>query len=218
MKGAITKNFRGLRALVIHAEDANRQMLVGVLGRLGLDVRTIDPQDAVLPDALAGSDIVLADMVTEGLPPRAAPDALPCIALIGSEAPSQLARVVAQGCASHIMKPIRSSGVFTALLLAVNEHDRRRKADREIHSLRQRMAGRRIVTRAVLNLMLAHGLNHDDAYERLRLAAMNRRLPIDELAREHLALTPHAAEPSAHPWVPADDRPDTPAPNRRMTR
>ncbi|TJZ91207.1 ANTAR domain-containing protein [Paracoccus gahaiensis] len=218
MKGAITKNFRGLRALVIHAEDANRQMLVGVLGRLGLDVRSIDPQDPALPDALAGSDIVLADLVTEGLPPRTAPDALPCIALIGSEAPSQLARVVAQGCASHIMKPIRSSGVFTALLLAVNEHDQRRKADREIHSLRQRMAGRRIVTRAVLDLMLAHGLNHDDAYERLRLAAMNRRLPIDELAREHLARAPHAAEPSAHSWVPAEDRPDTPAPNRRMTR
>lgn len=218
MKGAIIKNFRGLRALVIHAEDANRQMLVGVLGRLGLEVRSIDPQDPALALALAGSDIVLADMVTEGLPPRGAADALPCIALIGSEAPSQLARVVAQGCASHIMKPIRSSGVFTALLLAVNEHDQRRKADREIHSLRQRMAGRRIVTRAVLDLMLAHGLNHDDAYERLRLAAMNRRLPIDELAREHLGMARHGAGPPAHPWVPADDRPDTPAPNRRMTR
>lgn len=217
MKSAITKNFRGMRALVIHAEDTNRQVLVNVLGKLGLIVQTIDPQDGGLPSALADCDIILADMVTEGLPQRGTPHSLPCIALIGTEAPSQLARVVAQGCASHIMKPIRSSGVFTALALAVNEHEQRQKTEREMTSLRQRMAGRRIVTRAVLDLMLVHGLDQDDAYERLRLAAMNRRIPIDELAREHLAHARPAPGASPRLWAKADDSPDTQATNRRMT-
>lgn len=218
MKQKIIKNFLGLRALVIHEDDGNRQVLVNVLGRLGLTVRAINPQDPALPDALADSDILLADMIVEGLPPRSAPHSLPCIALIGSEAPSQLARVVAQGCASHIMKPIRSSGVFTALLLAVNEHDQRQKADQEISGLRQRMAGRRIVTKAVLDLMRIHGLSHDDAYERLRLTAMNRRLPIEKLAREHLDPGRPVEGASRPPWTPTDTGPNTPAPNRRMTR
>lgn len=218
MKGTIIKNFRGLRALIVHAEDTNREVLATVLGKLGLSVRAIDPHDLALTDTLRDCDLILADMVAEGLPPRGTPHARPCIALIGSEAPSQLARVVAQGCASHIMKPIRSSGVFTALLLAVNEHDQRQRAEREIASLRQRMAGRRIVTMAVLDIMLVHGIDHDDAYERLRLDAMNRRLPIDELAREHLALTRHVPGAPRRPWVPADDSPDTPVPNRRMTQ
>lgn len=195
MKGAIIKNFRGLRALVIHADDSNRQALVSVLGKLGLIVRVIDPSDTGLKAALAECDVVLADMVTEGL----APHRLPCIALIGSEAPSQLACVVGQECASHIMKPIRSSGVYAALLLAVNEHERRQRVDRDLANLRQRMAGRRIVTRAVLDLMLAHGIDQDDAYERLRLAAMNRRLPIDELAREHLSEAREAKAGSQRP-------------------
>jgi hypothetical protein len=56
------------------------------------------------------------------------PDAdIPHIALIGMEAPSRLARVVRHRASSVLMKPVRATGVFTALFLAFNEHALRQR-------------------------------------------------------------------------------------------
>ncbi len=183
MKCAIITNFRGLRALVIHHEDPSRRVLVSVLGKLGLAVEAVEPGAAPAP---GDRDLVFfdADEGLDGLPLDAG--TLPHIALVGVEAPSRLARVVRLECASHILKPVRGAGVFTALLLAVNEHERRGRLERRIELLEQRMAGRRVVIKAVLRLMALCGIDEDAAYESLRLEAMSRRVPIDQVARERL--------------------------------
>ncbi|SEA18178.1 ANTAR domain-containing response regulator [Rubrimonas cliftonensis] len=188
MKRAAIQNFRGYRALVLHREDASRDVLMSVLGKLGLAVEAVDPAaltDAALPEC----DLILfdADDEIEALGGRDAADAPPTIALIGHEAPSRLARVVRRRCASHILKPVRSSGVFTAVYLAVNEHARRQREARETEAMRQRLAGRRVVTAAILRMVLDDGLDQDAAYERLRAEAMRRRIPVDEMARDYLA-------------------------------
>lgn len=184
MRRPLTSNFRGLQALVIHAEDINRDRLASVLGRLGLRVTLREP-DALPTEGLPDCDVMLVDADEDIAGPYPAPDHrdVPLIALIGNEAPSRLARVVAHRCDSHILKPIRSTGVFTALILAVNGHAQRQRRERELEGLRQRLAGRRIVTKAVLRLMSATGLGEDAAYEALRQEAMNRRVPIEEVAR-----------------------------------
>lgn len=183
MKDGITTNFRGLRAHVIHRDGPNRRTLVSILGKLGLEVEAVGPG---APQVLGACDLVFfdADEGLDSLPANAR--ALPHIALVGTEAPSRLARVVRLECASHILKPIRGAGVFTALLLALNEHERRKKMERRIELLEQRMAGRRLVIKAVLRLMALCGIDEDAAYESLRLEAMNRRVPIDQVARERL--------------------------------
>ena len=218
MKAAVKTNFRGMRALVLLGDDSNRFALASVLGKLGLEVRLLDPNDAHVATALGECDVVLLD-ADVNLEMLAEPDALPdvpCIALIGIETPSQLTRVVRQGCISHILKPVRSSGVFTALLLAVNEHEKRRKIAREMAVLRQRLAGRREVMAAVLTLMVAEGLDQDAAYERLRVDAMNRRMPIEELAREYLARDARAQGGSRRPQIKADDTAKKRCTNRRL--
>ncbi|GAW36906.1 aliphatic amidase regulator [Roseovarius sp. A-2] len=218
MKAAVKTNFRGMRALVVLGNDSNRLALASVLGKLGLDVQLHDPHDAGVQTALEKCDVVLldADVNLEVLSePNALPD-VPCIALIGTETPSQLARVVRQGCISHILKPVRSSGVFTALLLAVNEHEKRQKIAREMAVLRQRLAGRREVTAAILKLMMADGIDQDAAYERLRVEAMNRRMPIEELAREYLACDARAQGGGRRPRIKADDTAKKLSTNRRL--
>lgn len=220
MKAAIQKNFRGMRALVVHCDDINRRVLLSVLGKLGLKADARDPQDANLQAALADCDIVFfdADVPIEPLFLNNSPLNQPSIALIGSEAPSHLARIVGQRCCSHILKPIRNTGVFTAVLLAVNEHEQKQKAEREIETLRQRLAGRRIVTMAVLDIMTAYGLDQDEAYERLRVTAMNRRISIDMLAREYLAPDVRAQGPHRLPGAKADDCHKKHALNRRLSQ
>lgn len=118
------------------------------------------------------------------------------IALIGNEAPSRLTRVVRHHCDSHILKPIRTSGVFTAVLLAVNGHEARRRIEREVGTLRQRLSGRRHVMKAVLHLMSDGGIDETAAYEWMRQQAMDRRMPIEEVARCVLAPTGPDASPT----------------------
>jgi AmiR/NasT family two-component response regulator len=181
----VVKNFRGLRARVIHVEDANRDRLVEMLEKLGLQVMAVAPGTAEAPD---DCDLVFFD-ADEGAGQTfgpAAPPEVPCIALIGSEAPSRLTRVVNQRAASHILKPIRSAGVYTAIFLAVNEARQRSRSQREVEVLRQRLSGRRDVTRAVVHLMRLCGIDEDAAYAWLRDEAMRRRIPIEDMARESL--------------------------------
>lgn len=190
MKPTITQNFRGLHALVVHADDANRRALVAILGKLGL---TVTAKEVATAEELMSCDLMLidADEGMEAVPESEAQQpglqAVPCIALIGNEAPSRLARVVRRRCDSHILKPIRNSGVYAAVLLAVNSHELRQEAAREIETLRKRLAGRRVVTQAVFAIMKQHRLDQDAAYELLRADAMNRRLPIDQIARERIS-------------------------------
>jgi AmiR/NasT family two-component response regulator len=191
MKGAITTNFRGLLALVVHRDDVNRDTLVSVLGRLGLTVTVLAP-DALPAEGLPHCDVLLFDADEDVLCLRPAGQGadVPTVALIGHEAPSRLARVVGHRCDSHILKPIRTTGVFTALLLAVNGHRRRLRSERNLEVLRQRLSGRREVMKAVLRLMELSGIDEDAAYERLRQEAMNRRVPIEDVAREWLGPRP----------------------------
>jgi len=220
MKGAVKTNFRGLRALVVHSDDNNRQVLADVLGKLGLDPLLIDPQDPDLSRALLACDVILldADVNIERLARSDALPDVPCIALIGTETPSQLARIVRQGCISHILKPVRNSGVFTALLLAVNSHEQRLKVQREVTGLRQRLAGRRDVTAAVLDLMIADHIDQDTAYDRLRVEAMNRRMPVEDLAREYLTRHPREQGGNRHPFLKAENNTRKRPTNRRVKR
>ena len=180
----IKTNFRGLRALILHSKGATSERLAGILERLGLVVMSCDPNGIEVAD-LPACDIVLFDS-DEEIEASVLDDVaktLPLIALIGNEAPSRLARVVRFRCNSHILKPIRSTGVYSAVLLATNGHERQRQADREIATFRQRLAGRRVVMKAVLKQMEHCGMDEEAAYEVLRRRAMELRVPIEIAAR-----------------------------------
>lgn len=187
MSRAILKNFRGLRALVIMAPDSGRDTLERTLGKLGLEVIIAEALPCPTAD-VATFDIVFFDAddgAEPGTDSAAMPD-LPLIAVIGSEAPSRLARVIRHRAASHILKPVRSSGIFTALLLAMNEHAARMRHQQDMLALRRRLAGRRVVMKAVLQLITLCGLSEEEAYEWLRREAMERRIPMEDMARHAL--------------------------------
>ena len=191
MSRSIRKNFRGLRALLMMGPDSNRDTLQRTLEKLGLDVVVADPQTGV--SAYSGQfEVLFFDADDGAFLSQDRSDSLeaPSIAVIGSEAPSRLAHVVRCRAASHILKPVRSSGVFTALLLADNEHAFRKRQQQEMLGLRRRLAGRRIVMKAVLDLIRTSGLCEDEAYEWLRREAMGHRISMEDMARLSLGLAP----------------------------
>lgn len=183
MTGAIQKNFRGCRALILQSDVSGRDTLLRTLGKLGL-LTTVRTLDELTSDDIDTADVIFVD-VDEGSEPifdgSQKPD-VPIIAIIGSEAPSRLSRVVRARAASHVQKPVRTSGVFTAILLAMNEHTQRQRLEHDFATLRRRLAARRRVVKAVLSLMVRWGIDEDEAYQRLRSVAMRERITVEDAA------------------------------------
>lgn len=175
MTGTVTRsNFRGARAQILLQDEAGTAILTRTLERLGLQI-TLNPAEA---------DIVFVDADEDFTPPA---QDIPCVALIGIEAPSRLGRVVRQRASACLMKPIRPTGIFTAVFVAFNEHAARQREAQEREALRRRAEGRRVVVKAILHLMAKDGLTDDDAYRELRLASMRRRISVEEFAAEIVA-------------------------------
>jgi AmiR/NasT family two-component response regulator len=184
MTAPVIQNFRGARALVCHAEDASRVKLAATLARLGLAVVVREPGSAEPHPTTI--DVVFFDADEE---PETVPEALdvPLVALIGVEAPSRLARVVRRRAAAYIVKPVRTTGVYTALVVAFSEHARRKAEAEEREAIARRLAGRRDLFRALLHVMRTDGLDEDAAFRHLRRESMRRRVPVEDLAREIVA-------------------------------
>lgn len=182
MTGPVRANFRGARALLMLPDDANRAVLARTLERLGLQVILAEATD----DGVPAADILFVDADQDHtLDLREVPH----IAVIGSEAPSRLTRVARHRAAAYLMKPVRATGIFTALFLAFNEQASRQREAQERQNLLRRAEGRRNVVKAIITLMQRHGLSDDDAYRELRLGSMKRRIPIEDFAAETVAAT-----------------------------
>ena len=121
MTRRLIQNFRGVNALVIHAEDRNRTILTETLTRLGLKIHVSDPSDAAaIRDGLNEAEIVVFDTdMVEGVALASAGERItvPTIAIVGLEAPGRLQRAFELEPSAILYKPLRSTGhLFGAVL------------------------------------------------------------------------------------------------------
>ena len=83
----------------------------------------------------------------------------PIIALIGTETPSRLKWLLDLQPASFLVKPLRSAGLYTALVVAFDTAQRRLEDAAHIERLEDRIRSRRVVFAAVLQIMRSHALS-----------------------------------------------------------
>jgi AmiR/NasT family two-component response regulator len=142
-------------------------------------------------DATSGNaDVVFfdADLGHDGQfpwPPGEAP--MPLIALLGSEAPGRVEWAIGQGADAHILKPIGSAGVYSALVIARHAFAARRQLIAEIDDMRDRLRRRPTVARAVIAIMQGEKMNEAAAFRRLRQIAMETRRTIEDAAETVIA-------------------------------
>jgi AmiR/NasT family two-component response regulator len=176
-----TPNFAGWHAAILHRDDSNTERLIRQLTLLGLRTSLHwEPINAAeLPDMV----IVDADQGWDGLLPwGAGHPPLPVIAVLGSEAPGRIAWALEQGAGAIIAKPIASSAVYPALVMAVAIHEERKGLRGRLDHLEERVRMRPLVHAAVQKIMAARGVAEEQAYTILRGCAMRRRLPMEQLA------------------------------------
>ncbi len=176
-----TPNFTGWYAAILHREDSNTERLIRQLTLLGLGtslrwepLSAMERPDLVIVDADQGWDGLLAS--------APAHPAVPVIALLGSEAPGRIAWALEQGAGAIIAKPVASSAVYPALVMAVSIHQERMATRSKMDRLEERVRMRPLVHAAVQKIMEARGVGEEQAYTILRGSAMQRRLPMEQLA------------------------------------
>ncbi len=182
LKSFKTPSFRGWHAVVLHRPHADLERLTRQLERLGMQVTCAWPS---LAPEHREADVVLfdADMGHEEQFPWPQSELpMPMVALIGSEAPGRVEWAIQRGAGAHLSKPVGSTGVFGALVVAVRSFQTHRDFAGRIADLETRLAKRPNVVDAVLFLMDVHKCGSQEAYSNLRSLAMAGRISIEEAA------------------------------------
>jgi AmiR/NasT family two-component response regulator len=176
-------SFRNRKAAILCPDDKDRALLQARLARLGL---TVEARTDWSPALTAWRPEVVFFDVDSGcgdLADQIGPDvSAPLIAIVGAETPGRLDWMMRQQPAAYLLRPIRSSGVYTALIMGFHHVRSRDEALARIDRLERRAQARRIVVAATTRLMAETGLTEPDAYRVLRDAAMRHRTTIEEVS------------------------------------
>jgi AmiR/NasT family two-component response regulator len=178
---------RGRRALMVMRDERDISIVRRQLGRLGMTISEHDPTEPPPPNQAA--DVILID--ADAVPIKSDQAILwkgnvPIIALIGTETPSRLKWLLDLRPASFLVKPLRSAGLYTALVVAFDSAQRRVDDAAHIDKLEDRIRSRRVVFAAVLQIMRGHDMSETDAFALIRQTAMRHRTTIEVLSAESI--------------------------------
>lgn len=182
MRQPAQPNLAAWHAVILHRPHPVVDALKRQLELLHIEVETVWPE---LEPRHAEADVVFFD-VDQGYdgqfpwPAGFAP--MPLIALIGSEAPGRVGWGLAQGSNAHLLKPLGSTGVYSALLIAAHAYQQARGQAEEIRSLEDRVRQRPIIVSAVLQLLEEGCDGEAAAWKQLRASAMESGATIEETA------------------------------------
>jgi len=180
-------NFRGKNAVVIHREDSNQTLLVSRLKQLGLQVVSLWPIGNEMP---LDTGVVFFDAdenwdeqiwrVTQKCP-------IPIIAIIGSESPGRLEWTIKQKPSAYLVKPIQTTGVFTALVMGFHNFQLFNELESAKEKANIRLKSRHTVFKALLTLMDHFGLDEAGAFSLLRSASMVNRQTVETMSHSILS-------------------------------
>jgi AmiR/NasT family two-component response regulator len=179
---------RGRRALMVMRDEREIAIVRRQLNRLGMTISVHDPAEAPPAEIV---DVVVID--ADAIPIKSDLAAMwkagaPILALIGTETPSRLKWLLDLQPASFLIKPLRSAGLYTALVVAFDSAQRKIDEAAHIERLEDRIRSRRVVFAAVLQVMRGHGLSETEAFALVRQTAMRHRTTIEQLSAEIIAV------------------------------
>ena len=176
---------RGRHALVIMRDEREIAIVRRQLNRLGMSVAESDPKLLAAPDGPVDVIVLDADSIPIKSDSAAALNInAPVIALIGTETPSRLKWLLDLQPASFLVKPLRSAGLYAALVLAFDRAKKNCDVARRIERLEERVRARRIVLSALLQVMRRHDLSEPEAFALIRRTAMESRATIEQVSAE----------------------------------
>lgn len=179
-------SLRGRIALVAIKDQRDLSIISRQFDRLGIEIFRWQPGETFG----CGPDVAIIDDEYLPLPSHAQLTFLgrcPVIALLGTETPSRLKLMLELDPASFLIKPLRSAGIYAALIMAFERTARTNELKQQVVKLEQRLRSRRLVLAALLQVMQSHALAEPAAFALIRRTAMEQRKTIEQISAEIVA-------------------------------
>jgi two-component system, response regulator PdtaR len=109
-------------------------------------------------------------------------------------------RAAEAGSIGYLVKPFQPPQLLAAVQVALARAAEHRDLKESVEDLEAKLAARKVIERAKGKLMEQFGLTEEQAFVRMRRAAMDRQLPLAEIARRVLeSTTASPSQPAAPP-------------------
>ena len=180
----LLRNLRTLRVMVFHPTDADGEMLVQQLQRIGCRVITMWPPPPDLPDAV---DVVFCAVSPDHAALRCAwmgtEPSVPLIAIINYENPTVVDAALRMGSLAVLVSPVRSAGILSLLAIAKHTFANLREGRRRTARLEQKLLTVNQINEAKAILVRTRKVSDSEAYRVIREQAMAKRVATEEIAR-----------------------------------
>jgi response regulator NasT len=166
---------------------------IGLL-EAGYDLVASLPADLYLPERIAQlqPDLIIIDAesdardVLEHIVVASRDERRPIVLFTEDETPSSMEAAMAAGVSAYIVAGLQAERIKPVLNVALARFRQEQKLLDELADTRHKLAERKVVERAKGVLMAHQHLSEDQAYQKLRSMAMNRKLKLAEIAQRIL--------------------------------
>lgn len=176
-------------ALAAQAQRGNA-LRIGLL-EAGYDIIASLPADLYLPERIAQlqPDLIIIDAesdardVLEHIVIATRDERRPIVLFTEDGATASIDAAMAAGVSAYIVAGLQAERIAPVLNVALSRFRREEKLRAELDDTRHKLLERKVIERAKGLLMTHHGLTEDQAYQRLRSMAMNKKLKLAEIAQ-----------------------------------
>ena len=179
-------------ALAAQAQRGNA-LRIGLL-EAGYDIIASLPADLYLPERIAQlqPDLIIIDAesdardVLEHIVIATRDERRPIVLFTEDGATASIDAAMAAGVSAYIVAGLQAERIAPVLNVALSRFRQEEKLRAELIDTRHKLAERKVIERAKGLLMTHHGLTEEQAYQRLRTMAMNKKLKLAEIAQRIL--------------------------------
>jgi response regulator NasT len=183
-----------LSASALQAQaERGAALRIGLL-ESGYDIVASLPADIFLPERIAQiqPDMIIIDSesdtrdVLEHIVIATRDEPRPIVLFTDDQTTSSMDAAIDAGVSAYIVAGLRAERVKPVLDVALARFRREQKLREELSDTRRQLADRKLIERAKGLLMAKNRLTEEEAYQRLRSMAMNKKLKLAEIAQRIL--------------------------------
>jgi response regulator NasT len=160
----------------------------------GYDIVASLPADIYLPERISQlqPDLIIIDAesdardVLEHIVIASRDERRPIVLFTEDDTTSSMDAAMAAGVSAYIVAGLSSERIKPVLNVALARFRQEQKLLAELHETRHKLAERKVIDRAKGILMSNQQLTEDQAYQKLRSMAMNKKLKLAEIAQRIL--------------------------------
>jgi response regulator NasT len=173
------------------AEVERSRILRMALLEAGYNVVATLPGDRFLPERIAQiqPDMIVVDAESQGrdilehVVMATRDERRPIVMFSDDEDTSYVRRAIAAGVSAYVASGVPSERIKPVVDVAMARFEQEEKLRRELADAKNQLEERKVVDRAKGLLMTRQGLSEQEAYARLRKAAMDKGIKLSEVAQ-----------------------------------